>query len=129
MAGCTAGLASVLALHPLDVVKTRLQGVDSKAAMHGWGSTHGRCSKSKGIYALYEQVQQLFMLLQCRMVLPGCCLCTLAPGTRWPGSCRRRAGARSMPALPPRCWVQARAYSPSGLLHKHMHEPAQPQAS
>jgi len=26
VAGCTAGLASVLALQPLDVIKTRLQG-------------------------------------------------------------------------------------------------------
>ena len=26
MAGCTAGLTAVLSLHPLDVVKTRLQG-------------------------------------------------------------------------------------------------------
>ena len=26
MAGCTAGLVSTLSLHPLDVIKTRLQG-------------------------------------------------------------------------------------------------------
>lgn len=36
MAGCTAGLVSTLSLHPLDVIKTRLQGerMDAPAVLH-----------------------------------------------------------------------------------------------
>ena len=34
MAGCTAGLTAVLTLHPLDVVKTRLQGAHYASQEH-----------------------------------------------------------------------------------------------
>ncbi|CAL8470130.1 g9672 [Coccomyxa elongata] len=60
VAGCTAGLVSVLALHPLDVVKTRLQVQDGVAGAlpiyHGTRDAIRRIVQDEGWRALYAGI-------------------------------------------------------------------------
>ena len=56
VAGCSAGLSTVLALQPLDVIKTRLQvqdGVGSLPAYRGTVDALRSIAKEEGWRALY----------------------------------------------------------------------------
>ncbi len=61
MAGCTAGLSTVLALQPLDVIKTRLQvqdGAGSLTQYRGTVDAMRSMAREEGWRALYAGEQQ-----------------------------------------------------------------------
>lgn len=93
MAGCSAGIVSVLALQPLDVIKTRLQG--GGPALHTGVGLHPGFACLQGSTDSWICIMICAMparlLLQSRMVFAGSCRSTGAPGMPPRSSYSRKA--------------------------------------
>ena len=94
VSGCLAGLASVLALQPLDVVKTRLQGGHQRCCPC---SAPGSCCRLQGLTPVCAQL---------RMGCSTCCPPTGGPCMPSAAWCSRRGGRRCTLACLPHSLAQ-----------------------
>jgi hypothetical protein len=120
VAGCTAGLTAVLTLHPLDVVKTRLQGVCLSLlsiTIHKHLCLHVITCVTLVLSTIPQchntHARAVPSALQFKMEWRGRFQHTLAPGMRWSGSFRMRVGVRYMLASLQPCLAPVRTASPA----------------